>query len=57
LNNELSTPFIVNEIPELVEMVKDHLEDLDEDPEEEIGEIEFDETEFEDKDDFELVSE
>ncbi len=55
--NELSTPFIVNEIPELVEMVKDHLEDLDEDPEEEIGEIEFDETEFEDKDDFELVSE
>ncbi len=54
---ELATPFIVDEIPELVEMIKDHLEDLEEDTSEEIGEIEFEEIEFDDSDDFELISE
>jgi phosphoglycolate phosphatase-like HAD superfamily hydrolase len=51
---ELSTPFIVSEIPELIEMVEDHLEDLKEDLVEEIGEIEFEEIDL-DSDDFELI--
>ena len=56
-SKELSTPFIVENISELVEMVEDHLEDLKESPLEEIGEIEFEEIEFEDSDDFELITE
>jgi hypothetical protein len=54
---ELSTPFIVDEISELIEMVEDHLEDLKGELSEEIEEIEFEEIEFDETDDFELVDE
>lgn len=54
-SEELKTPFIVEEIPTLIEMVKDHLEDLKEDTKETVEEIEFEEIDFEDNDDFELI--
>ena len=54
---ELSTPFIVDEISELIEMVEDHLEDLKGESSEEIEEVEFEEIEFDETDDFELVDE
>jgi len=54
---ELSTPFIVDEISELIEMVEDHIEDLEGELSEEIEEIEFEEIEFDETDDFELVDE
>ena len=44
---ELDTPFIADEFPELLDMVKDHLIDLEEGRvEEELEEIEFEEIEF-----------
>ncbi len=52
--NELKTPFIVDTIEELFEMVKDHIEDLKEEKDEEIEEIEFEDIEL-DSDNFELI--
>ena len=44
---ELDTPFIADEFPELLDMVKDHLIDLEEGRvEEQLEEIEFEEIEF-----------
>lgn len=56
---ELDTPFIAYEAPELLDLVKDHLEDLKEDKEkdEAIEEIEFDESFPELKKDYELIDE
>ncbi|MCK5141849.1 MAG: hypothetical protein KAQ70_06615, partial [Candidatus Heimdallarchaeota archaeon] len=56
---ELDTPFIAYEAHELLDLVKDHLEDLKEDKEKEeaIEEIEFDESFPELEKDYELVDE
>jgi hypothetical protein len=51
---ELETPFIADEMHHLVEMVKDHLEDLNEVKEEDIEEIDFEDIELE-SDDFEII--
>ncbi len=52
---ELQTPFIVDSIDELYEMVQDHIEDLKEEKKAEIEEIEFEDIDL-DSDDFELIS-
>lgn len=54
---ELDTPFLVDEFSELYEMIKDHIEDLREDKskDEEVIEINFDEEFKELKDDYELA--
>ncbi|MCE7742598.1 MAG: HAD family hydrolase [Candidatus Heimdallarchaeota archaeon] len=52
--DELRTPFIVDEIEDLYEMVQDHIEDLKEEKDEEIEEIEFEDIDL-DSDDFELI--
>jgi phosphoglycolate phosphatase-like HAD superfamily hydrolase len=56
---ELDTPFIADEAHELLDLVKDHLEDLKEDKEKDdaIEEIEFDESFPELKKDYELIGE
>ncbi len=57
--NELDTPFIAEEAPELFDLVKDHLEDLKEDKERDndIEEFDFDESIPELEKDYELVDE
>lgn len=53
--DELQTPFIVDSIDELYEMIQDHIEDLKEEKKTEIEEIEFEDIDL-DSDDFELIS-
>ncbi|MHA1622370.1 MAG: HAD family hydrolase [Candidatus Heimdallarchaeaceae archaeon] len=56
--SELDTPFIAYEASELLDLVKDHLEDLKEDKEkDDIGEIEFDDSFPELEKDYELIDE
>jgi len=57
--NELDTPFIAYEAPELLDLVKDHLDDLKEDKEKDdsVEEIEFDESFHELEKDYELIDE
>ncbi|MBY9001138.1 MAG: HAD family hydrolase [Candidatus Heimdallarchaeota archaeon] len=56
---ELNTPFIVDDFPDLLDLVKDHLEDLKEDSAKdlEIEEFEFDEDIVEIEKDYELIDE
>ena len=53
--NELDTPFIVEQIDDLFEMVKDHLEDLKEEKFDDVEEIEFEDLDL-DSDNFELIN-